>query len=74
MAAGKHELARIQLEQLDLQLQRTGLQSWEPALALQIAQLLHRCYDLLPQSQSVREYKDALYGRLCHFDLEAVLE
>lgn len=74
VAAGKHELARIQLEQLDLQLQRTGLESWEPALALQIAQLLHRCYDLLPQSQSVREYKDALYGRLCHFDLEAVLE
>lgn len=32
VAAGKHDLARIQLEQLDLQLQRTGLESWEPEL------------------------------------------
>ncbi|MBY8972639.1 type VI secretion system protein TssA [Pseudomonas sp. P867] len=74
MAAGKHELARIQLEQLDLQLQRTGLESWEPALALQVAQLLYRCYDLLPQSQAIRDGKDALHRRLCHFDLEAVLQ
>lgn len=74
VAAGKHDLARIQLEQLDLQLQRMGLERWEPALALQVGQLLHRCYDLLPQNQSVRECKDALYRRLCHFDLEAVLE
>lgn len=74
MAAGKHELARIQLEQLDLQLQRTGLESWEPTLALQVGQLLYRCYDLLPQSQSIRDCKDAVHRRLCHFDLEAVLQ
>lgn len=74
VAAGKHELAKVQLEQLDLQLQRTGLESWEPALAMQVGQLLYRCYDLLPQNQAIRDGKDALHRRLCHFDLEAVLE
>ncbi len=74
VAAGKHDLARIQLEQLDLQLQRTGLESWEPELAMQVGQLLYRCYDLLPQNQAVQDGKDTLHRRLCHFDLEAVLE
>ncbi|WP_044274290.1 type VI secretion system protein TssA [Pseudomonas fluorescens] len=74
VAAGKHDLARIQLEQLDLQLQRTGLENWEPQLAVQVGQLLYRCYDLLPQNQSVQDAKDTLHRRLCHFDLEAVLE
>ena len=74
VAAGKHDLARIQLEYLDLQLQRTGLESWEPTLAVQVCQLLCRCYDLLPQNQALRDCKDALHRRLCHFDLEAVLE
>ena len=74
VAVGKHDLARIQLEHLDLQLQRTGLESWEPTLAVQVCQLLCRCYDLLPQNQALRDCKDALHRRLCHFDLEAVLE
>ena len=74
VAAGKHDLARIQLEQLDLQLQRTGLENWEPELAVQVGHLLYRCYDLLPQNQSVQDAKDTLHRRLCHFDLEAVLE
>jgi type VI secretion system protein VasJ len=28
----------------------------------------------LPQSHSVRERKEEVHRRLCHFDLEAVLE
>lgn len=72
--AGKHELAKIQLEQLDQELQHAGLERWEPALALQVAQLLYRCCDLLPQSQAVRERKEDTHRRLCRFDLEAVLE
>lgn len=72
--AGKHELARIQLEQLDLELQHAGLERWEPGLAFQVAQLLCRCYDLLPQDHAVRERRQATHRRLCHFDLEAVLE
>lgn len=72
--AGKHELAKIQLEHLDHELQHAGLDRWEPALALQVTQLLYRCCDLLPQSQAVRERKEHTHRRLCHFDLEAVLE
>ncbi|MFP3497761.1 type VI secretion system protein TssA [Pseudomonas sp. SIMBA_059] len=74
MRAGKHDLGRVQLEQLDLELQRAGLERWEPQLALQVARLLYRCYDRLPQSHAVRESKDLTHRRLCHFDLEAVLE
>ncbi|QHD07417.1 type VI secretion system protein TssA [Pseudomonas sp. R76] len=72
--AGKHELGRIQLEQMDLELQHAGLDRWEPELAFQVARLLHRCYDLLPQDHGVRERKEVTHRRLCHFDLEAVLE
>lgn len=72
--AGKHELAKIQLEQLDLELQRSGLERWEPELAFQVTRLLHRCCDLLPQNHAVRERKEDTHRRLCLFDLEAVLE
>lgn len=72
--AGKHELAKIQLEHLDLELQRTGLERWEPELALHVMQLLYRCCDLLPQDHAVRERKEDTHRRLCLFDLEAVLE
>lgn len=72
--AGKHELAKIQLEHLDLELQRSGLERWEPELAFQVTQLLHRCCDLMPQNHAVRERKEDTHRRLCLFDLEAVLE
>lgn len=72
--AGKHEVAKIQLEHLDHELQRLGLERWEPELALQVTQLLHRCCDLLPQNHAVRERKEETHRRLCLFDLEAVLE
>lgn len=72
--AGKHELAKIQLEQLDLELQRSGLDRWEPELAFQVTHLLHRCCDLMPQNHAVRERKEDTHRRLCLFDLEAVLE
>ncbi|AZF05121.1 Uncharacterized protein ImpA [Pseudomonas sp. R5-89-07] len=74
MRAGKPELGRIQLEQLDLELQHAGLDRWEPDLALHVARLLYRCYDLLPQSHAVRESRSATHRRLCHFDLQAVLD
>lgn len=74
LRAGKHDLGRIQLEQLDFELQRTGLERWEPQLTLQVSRQLHRCYDQLPQSHSVRESKERIHRRLCQFDLEAVLE
>ncbi|AZE67540.1 type VI secretion system protein VasJ [Pseudomonas synxantha] len=72
--AGKHDLARVQLEQLQEQLQRNGLERWEPELAVQVGQRLYRCYDLLPQGHGIRECKESLHRRLCQLDLEAVLE
>lgn len=72
--AKKYELARTQLESLDRQLHDSGLDAWEPALALQVLQLLHSSCELLPQNHEVRERKDEVYRRLCHLDLEVVLD
>lgn len=72
--AKKYDLARTQLETLDDQLQRSGLDVWEPELALNVLQLLHSCVELLPPNHAARERKDEIYRRLCHLDLEVVLE
>lgn len=72
--AKKYELAKTQLEALDQQLEASGLGSWEPDLALEVLRLLHSCCELLPQNHAVRESKDEIYRRLCHLDLEVVLD
>ncbi|GFM84849.1 type VI secretion-associated protein [Pseudomonas cichorii] len=72
--AKKYELARTQLETLDQTLQDSGLNAWEPDLALEVLHLLHSCCELLPQNHAVRERKEEIYRRLCHLDLEVVLE
>ncbi|MBK5353404.1 type VI secretion system protein TssA [Pseudomonas sp. TH41] len=72
--AKKYELAKTQLETLDQTLQDSGLYAWEPDLALQVLHLLHSCCELLPQNHAVRERKEEIYRRLCHLDLEVVLE
>lgn len=70
----KYDLAKSQLETLDQWLQRSGIPAWEPDLVLEVLRLLYRCCELLPQNQEVRERKDEMYRRLCHLDLEVVLE
>ncbi|MDY7532738.1 type VI secretion system protein TssA [Pseudomonas sp. Bout1] len=72
--AGKHDLAKVQLDHLDHELHHSGLQRWEPELAVEVLQLLYGCCDVLPQNHAVRERKEDVHRRLCHFDLEAVLE
>lgn len=72
--AKKYELAKTQLEALDHELQQAGLHQWEPDLALEVLRLLHSCCELLPQNHAVRERKDEVYRRLCHLDLEVVLD
>lgn len=72
--AKKYELAKTQLETLDQTLQDSGLHDWEPDLALEVLHLLHSCCELLPQNHAVRERKEEIYRRLCHLDLEVVLE
>ncbi len=70
----KYDLAKAQLEMLDQWLQRSAIQAWEPDLVLEVLRLLYRCCELLPQNNEVRERKDEMYRRLCHLDLEVVLE
>lgn len=72
--AKKYDLAKTQLESLDQTLQTSGLGDWEPDLALEVLRLLHSCCELLPQNHAVRESKDEIYRRLCHLDLEVVLD
>lgn len=74
LAAKKYELAKTQLESLDEKLQTANLLEWEPHLALEVLRLLHSCYELLPQNHAVRESREGIYRRLCHLDLEVVLE
>jgi type VI secretion system protein VasJ len=74
LQAKKYDLAKTQLESLDQTLQATGLGDWEPDLALEVLRLLHSCCELLPQNHAVRESKDEIYRRLCHLDLEVVLD
>ena len=73
-SAKKYELAKIQLEALDQRLQSPELNAWEPELALQVLHLLHHCCELLPQNHPVRERKEETFRRLCHLDLERVIE
>lgn len=73
-AAKKHELAKTQLEALDHNLQASGLGDWEPDLSLEVLRLLHACYELLPQNHAIRERKEEIHRRLCHLDLEVVLD
>jgi type VI secretion system protein VasJ len=72
--ARKYALAKSQLETLDRTLQDSGIAAWEPDLALEVLHLLHSCYELLPQVNEARERKEEVYRRLCHLDLEVVLE
>jgi type VI secretion system protein VasJ len=72
--AKKYELARTQLESLDQELRDNDLHDWEPELSLEVLHLLHSCCELLPQNHAVRERKDEVYRRLCHLDLEMVLD
>ena len=71
--ASKHAVEGYS-EALDHELQQAGLHQWEPDLALEVLRLLHSCCELLPQNHAVRERKDEVYRRLCHLDLEVVLE
>lgn len=73
-SAKKYDLAKTQLETLDQTLQDSGLHAWEPDLALDVLHLLNSCCELLPQNHAVRERKEEIYRRLCHLDLEVVLE
>ncbi|RMQ43286.1 hypothetical protein ALQ04_01144 [Pseudomonas cichorii] len=73
-SAKKHELAKSQLEILDQYLQGSGFHTWEPELSLKVLHALNSCYEALPQSHVVRERRDEIHRRLCHLDIEVLLE
>ncbi|GGJ89166.1 type VI secretion system protein TssA [Pseudomonas matsuisoli] len=74
IAGKKFELAHNRLDALDRSLQGSALAEWEPQLALDVLRLLHGCLESLPQNPDIREARDETYRRLCHLDLEAVLD
>jgi len=67
--AGKPELALPQLDGLDEEAKRFMLDEWEPALAVELARLLWKCYKASSTPQKADEY----YERLCRLDLSAAL-
>ncbi|WP_373186399.1 type VI secretion system protein TssA [Halopseudomonas sp.] len=72
---GRHyELATHQLESLYQVLQESNLERWEPKLAIRILQLLADSHERLPRKNSSAERRNEIYQRLCHLDLEAVLD
>ncbi|KPY82458.1 ImpA domain protein [Pseudomonas syringae pv. tagetis] len=71
--AKKYELASIQLEFLDRELQTSGLDAWEPLIFLDVLRLLHNCYEQIPQNSKSALRKEEVYQRLCHYDLEGLI-
>ncbi len=67
--AGKPELARPQLDALDAESRQFPLEEWEPALAIDLARELWRCY----KASSAPEKAEEAYARLSRLDLSAAL-
>lgn len=74
LQARKYELAHSQLLSLDQQLHTAAFGDWEPQLALEVLQLLLTCYDKLGQDPILRQERAEVHRRLCHLDLEVVLD
>jgi type VI secretion system protein VasJ len=69
VAAGKSDLALPQLEVLDEEARRVGLDEWEPALSADLSRELWRCHKSGPSPEKAREH----FMRLCRLDPAAAL-
>jgi len=67
--AGKADLALPQLEALDEEARRLGLEEWEPALSGELAQELWKCHTAAAAPEKAREH----YVRLCRLNPAAAL-
>lgn len=74
IAAGQRELAVNLLEAQEQELRASGLACWEPELLLEVSQLLYWCYDKASPSAQLTDRKGDLFRKLCHLDLEVVLD
>lgn len=83
MEAGRLDVARPILEDLDAQIEAYDLVRWEPTLAIQAWKRLYTCYVRLHRSgdtkragdgdRTYREAARATYDQLCRVDATAVL-
>ena len=76
--AGAFEVAIPQLEFLQEQGERFALDEWEPALSLEMVQLLLQCYYTYMQrtkkpTTEMLEKAERLHVRLCRLDVAAAL-
>ncbi|KEZ63244.1 type VI secretion protein ImpA [Pseudomonas amygdali pv. tabaci str. ATCC 11528] len=72
--AKKYELAKVQLEHLDQELQTASLPVWEPTVFLDVSRLLYSCYERIALNEKAVARKEVIYQRLCHHDLERFID
>jgi type VI secretion system protein VasJ len=70
--SGKERIAAPLLEGLDRELQRYGLEDWEPGLALRVLEALYRCRKRLAERRGATPEDTAraeeVFARLCRLD------
>ncbi|MBI4565362.1 MAG: type VI secretion system protein TssA [Planctomycetes bacterium] len=72
--SNKPALAVPQLEALDEESVRIGLEQWEPELATEVVRTLWQCYSSLAKSdEAMSEKASRAYARLCRLDLGAAM-
>jgi len=78
LEAGHGQVAAHLLEALDDTVERHGLETWEPDLAVEVAKMLMLCYKGLPKAKELaadrKDRVDRLQSRLCRLDVRAALE
>jgi type VI secretion system protein VasJ len=76
--AGHGQVAAHLLEALDDTVERHGLETWEPDLAVEVAKMLLLCYKGLPKPKEMAPERmdrvERLQSRLCRLDVRAALE
>lgn len=76
--AGHGQVAAHLLEALDDTVERHGLETWEPDLAVEVAKMLLLCYKGLPKAKEMapdrKDRVERLQSRLCRLDVRAALE
>ena len=73
--SGRPNLAIPQLEALDGEAERNGLEQWEPELAVEVVKTLWQCYSSLSKTggEAMSEKATHAYSRLCRLDLTTAM-
>jgi type VI secretion system protein VasJ len=73
--SGKPLFAVPQLEALDAEAERGGLEQWEPELAVEVVKLLWQCYSSLSKTggETMADKASRAYSRLCRLDLTTAM-